>query len=361
MSNPIAKIVSNITANTLSVTASETADTVSEPLNPTHKTGAPKYERVLVIINPVSGQQDPDETTRMIEARAERAGTEINIRRTEKEGDAERWARGAADEGFGVVLTSGGDGTVVEAISGLIRGGNKIALAQLPSGTASQIALALSVPRDLEAALELLFDTPSKEVDLDVGYLPRQDRYFALITGAGFDAQVINESPRALKRRLGFLAYVLTGVRELFRLKRSTLTLELDGKRRRVRAHTAMVVNIGRIDNANVSIGPDIWHHDGVLNVMVIGSKGLRDNLRLAWRLFRRDYADSPDLRYFRAEKRVVISSRPPLPTQIDGDSLGETPLEVVVVPGGVRVLVPESYDPKTPPEASVNLAAGKQ
>ncbi len=338
-----------------------TAQTTTELLNPERQTGTPKYERVLVIINPVSGQQDPDETTRMIETRAERAGTHVEIRRTEEEGDAERWARGAADEGFELVLTSGGDGTVVEAMSGLIRDENRIALAQLPSGTASQIALALDVPDDMEGALELLFDTPAKEVDLDVGYLPRQDRYFALITGAGFDAQVINESPRELKRRFGFLAYVFTGVREIFRLKRSTITLELDGKSRRVRAHTAMIVNIGRIDNANVSIGPDIWHHDGVLNVMVVGSKGLRDNLRLAWRLFRRDYANSRDLRYYSAEKKVVITARPPLPTQIDGDSLGETPLEVVVVPNGVRVLVPEAYDPRTPPDASVKLEPGAQ
>jgi len=331
--------------------------TRQDPLHTTHKTAKPKYGRVLVIINPVSGQQDPDETTRLIGARAERAGIETEIRRTQKEGDAERWAQEAADNGFDLVLTSGGDGTVVEAITGLIRSGNKVALAQLPSGTASQIALALNISRDLEEALELLFDTPSKEVDLDVGYLPQQDRYFALITGAGFDAQVISESPRALKRRLGFLAYVLTGVREMFRLERSTITLELDGQRRRVRAHTAMIVNIGRIDNANISIGPDIWHHDGVLNVMVIGSKGLRDNLRLAWRLFRQDYTNSSDLRYFQAKKKVRISSRPPLPTQIDGDPLGETPLEVEVIPGGVRVLVPETYDPETPPEAPVRVA----
>ena len=101
------------------------------------------FKRILVIMNPVSGQQDPDAVGELIESRAAQAGAELEIRRTEGEGDAERWAKGAADEGFDVVLTSGGDGTVVEAMSGLIRTGNKIPLAQLPSGTASQIALAM--------------------------------------------------------------------------------------------------------------------------------------------------------------------------------------------------------------------------
>ncbi len=309
-------------------------------------------------MNPVSGQQDPDEVTKTIEDRAERAGTKVEIRRTEGEGDAEGWAKEAAAEGFDIILTSGGDGTVVEAMSGLIRSGNKIPLAQLPSGTASQIALSLSIPKDIEEALELLFDTPAKVVDLDVGYLPKEDRYFALITGAGFDAKVIEQSPRGLKRRFGFLAYVLVGLRESLRLKRSRITLTLDGKVRRVHAHTAMIVNIGRIDNANISIGPDIWHHDGVLNVVTIGSVGLRDNLRLALKVLRRDYGTDRDLRYFKA-KKIKLEARPALPTQIDGDELGETSLEVEVVPNGVRVLVPDSYDPATPPDAAIKIPPG--
>ena len=323
------------------------------------QTQQPSYKKILVIINPVSGQQDPDKVVGLIETRAERAGVEAVVRRTEGEGDAERWAHAAADEGFDVVLTSGGDGTVVEAMSGLIRAGNPVPLAQLPSGTASQIALALEIPKNVGEALELVFDSPSKVVDLDVGYLPNADRYFALITGAGFDASVIENSPRELKRRLGFLAYVLVGLRQSVRLKRSSLTLTLDGKRQRVRAHTAMVVNIGRIDNANISIGPDIWHHDGILNVVTIGSVGLRDNLRLAFKVFRRDYSTDRDLRYFKA-KKIKISARPGLPTEIDGDELGKTPLEVEVVPNGVRVLVPESYDPTTPPDAAVQVGPDK-
>jgi diacylglycerol kinase (ATP) len=315
----------------------------------------PNFSNILVIMNPVSGQQDPDKVTEMIESRAAEAGAKVEIRRTEGEGDAEKWAREAADAGFDIVLTSGGDGTVVEAMSGLIRSGNKIPVAQLPSGTASQIALALSISKDLEEALELLFESPAKVVDLDVGYLPREDRYFALITGAGFDAQIIEQSPRGLKRRFGFLAYVMVGLKESLRLKRSRIKLTLDGKTRRVHAHTAMVVNIGRIDNANIAVGPDIWHHDGVLNVVTIGSVGLRDNLKLAYKVLRRDYQTDRDLRYFKA-KKIKLEAQPGLPTQIDGDELGETPFEVEVVPNGVRVLVPESYDPTTPPDAPVSI-----
>ena len=52
------------------------------------------FKRILVIMNPVSGQQDPDAVTELIEARAAQAGAELEIRRTEGEGDAEGWAKG---------------------------------------------------------------------------------------------------------------------------------------------------------------------------------------------------------------------------------------------------------------------------
>lgn len=307
------------------------------------------YNHILVIMNPVSGQQDPDDVRNMIESRAARAGVKVSVRLTEGAGDAVGWAQAAADEGFDAVLVSGGDGTVVEAMTGVIRSGNRIPVGILPSGTASQIALGLRVPRDMSQALELLFDAPSKDVLLDVGYLPREDRYFALITGAGLDAQIIEQSPRPLKRRLGFLAYVLVGFGQLFRLRRRRMRLELDGKVYRLHAHTAMVVNIGSMDNANIQIGPNIWHHDGILNVVVIGAVGLRDNLKLAYKVFTKNYTNDADLRYFTA-KKVKITTEPAISTQIDGDELGKTPLEVEVVPRAVRVIVPQAYDPEKPP-----------
>ena len=312
------------------------------------------YRRILAIINPVSGLQDPDDTEKMLRERAQEAEVELEVRRTEGDGDALGWAEEAEEQGFDLVLVSGGDGTVVEAITGLIHSNSTIPLAQLPTGTASLIALALGISRNLEKALDLVFDEKSKTVHLDVGYLPQQDRYFALIVGSGYDAHIMEDSPRSLKRRLGFIAYVLVGIKELFSLRRTNITLELDGEIKKVQAHTAMVVNIGRIDSANITLGPDIWHHDGTLDVMVVASTGLRDILRLTWRVLRRDFSNYRDLRFYKAHK-VRISAETPLPTQIDGDPLGETPLEVEVVPDGVLMLVPESYEPKSGDESGAS------
>lgn len=306
------------------------------------------YHNALVIMNPVAGQHDAGATRSAIEARFAQAQLRYTIRETHEAGDALRWAQQAADDGFDLVVASGGDGTIMEALSGLMKGGSKIPLAQLPAGTANLLARALSIPTDLAEALDTLFT--GKPIRLDVGYLPREDRYFALAAGAGYDARLIGDATRELKNLLGFGAYIVTGIKNLFTLRPARIELEIDGKRLRLRAHTIMIINVGAIDSVNVALGPDIHPHDGKLDVMILASASLLGALWTIVRVLTRRFADTQDLRYISAKRIRIINARPALPTQIDGEPLGTTPLEVEAVADGALLIVPQTY---TSPEAS--------
>lgn len=299
------------------------------------------YQYALVIMNPVSGQHDPDATRAALEARLAREGLRYEIRETQEAGDALRWAQAAAAEGFDLVVASGGDGTIMEAMSGLIKSGADLPLAQLPAGTANLLARALGIPADQEAALDTIF--AGKPVRLDVGYLPREDRYFALVAGAGYDARLIRDASRELKNVLGFAAYLVTGIKNLFTLRPAYVELELDGRRMRLRAHTVLIINVGEIDEAKIALGPNIHPHDGKLDLMIASSASILGALRIALRILTRRFDDGKDLRYLTAS-RISLKTRPPLPTQIDGEQLGRTPLEVEAVPEGALLIVPQSY-----------------
>jgi YegS/Rv2252/BmrU family lipid kinase len=310
-----------------------------------------KFQHALVIMNPVAGRHDAADTRALIEQRFARAQIAYEIRETREAGDALRWAEQAADDGFDLVIVSGGDGTIMEAMSGLIKGGSTVPLAQLPAGTANLLARALGIPTDQTEALEAVFS--GKPARIDVGYLPREDRYFALVAGAGYDARLIGDASRELKNALGFGAYILTGIKNLFTLKRARIDLEVDGKRLRLRAHTVLIINIGQVDAANIALGPDIHPHDGKLDLMIMSSASLLGALRLALRILTRRFDDTQGLRYMSAS-RIRVSARPPLPTQLDGEQLGTTPLEVEAVPGGALLVVPEAYiEAKVAPELS--------
>lgn len=300
-----------------------------------------EYQRALIIMNPVSGRNDPEATRTAIEERFKSEQLEYEIRETKEAGDALNWAKGAHDEGFDIVVVSGGDGTIMEAMSGLIKGGSEIPLAQLPAGTANLLARALLIPTTQEGALDVIFD--GKAERMDVGYLPDEDRYFALVAGAGYDAQLINDASRELKNVLGFAAYVYTGIKNVFKLRRARIELEIDGKKRRLHAHTVMVINVGQIGDGAISLGPNIEPHDGKLNLMIVSSATVLGALRILVRILTRRFDGHGELLYLSASK-VRITARPPLLTQIDGEELGKTPLYAEAVPNGALLVVPNEY-----------------
>ena len=292
---------------------------------------------VLVIINPASGQGDQAKLREKVEARLQREGVRYEVRETQGEGDAMKWAKETQAD---LVMVSGGDGTIMETMSGLISNHRDTPLAQLPGGTANLLARSLGVPIELDEALELALTGIS--VPLDVGYLPERDRYFAIVAGAGWDAQMIEDAPREIKNRLGFLAYVISGVKNLFALKRSNVTLEIDGQEHRFRAHTVMLINVGEIAGTNIHVGKSN-PHDGKLDLAIVTPNTLSGLLRLTFRIVTGNFENYRDLKTFSAE-RVRVSANPPLHVQIDGETLGETPFHAEVVPGGARLVVPRSY-----------------
>lgn len=299
------------------------------------------YQAALVILNPVAGQHDPDETRARIEQRFAQEHTRCEIRETRAAGDALRWAQHAAEEGFDLVVVSGGDGTVMEAMSGLVKSGSVLPLAQLPAGTANLLARALSIPTEQADALDTIFaGVPTR---LDVGYLPREDRYFALVAGAGYDARLIGDASRELKNALGFAAYIVTGIKNLFTLRPSRIELEVDGQRQRLRAHTVLIINVGEIHDAHLALGPNIQPHDGKLDLMIVSSASLLGALGILARVLTRRFDNTGGLRYLSAS-RIRITARPALPTQIDGEALGTTPLEVEAIPEGALLIVPQTY-----------------
>lgn len=295
---------------------------------------------ILVILNPVSGQQDFGEAKQTIESALEEAPCKYEVRETRGEGDAYRWAKEAED--FSLVLVGGGDGTVMEAMSGVIESRSDLPLAQLPMGTANLLARALAIPIDLSKALSLALGE-GVATEMDVGYLKDHERYFALVAGSGWDARLIEDADRELKNKLGFFAYVVTGIKNLFQLENSKVRLILDGKESEFRAHTVEVINIGEIHGTGVSLGEGMSPHDGKLNLALAATSRFREVVSLVWRILTKHYKGSSTLRYFTASK-IRVEADPPLRLQIDGEAIGETPCEIEVVPNAVRLLVPRDY-----------------
>src|SRR5690606_9282257 len=131
--------------------------------------------RLLVILNPVAGQEDPARVRRQIGGALAYRGAAFDLIETAAAGDASRFARDAVEKGYRAVIVAGGDGTIAEAITGLA--GGPLSLGIIPLGPGNQLAANLGIPPDVERAVEVAVTGRPRPIDL--GQLDN-GRYFAL-------------------------------------------------------------------------------------------------------------------------------------------------------------------------------------
>ncbi len=240
-----------------------------------------------------------------------------------------------------VVMACGGDGTVRAVAEALA--GTGVAMGLLPAGTGNLLARTLGCPLDLPSAAQVALSGDDRTIDIGRVRIDGGDdeRAFLVMAGTGFDADVMGNTPEALKARVGPFAYVISGLRAM-RGRRTRVTITIDGgtpMRRRPR--TVLVGNSGTLVGGLVLM-PDALVDDGVLDVVNLAPKGIPGWIAVAARVATRTRRGHSRVEHWTA-KEVVIAAAQPQPSQIDGDPIGDVlEMRIRVDPGALIVRVPE-------------------
>jgi len=165
-------------------------------------------------------------------------------------------------------------------------------------------------------------------------------RYFLLMAGIGFDAQVVHEVQPRLKDVLRGFAYVLSTLNTLFHYESSRMTLTLDDEETlELDAWLAMIGNVASYA-WEIKVTSLARIDDGWLDVCVFPEAGKLGSFRQTLRTLVGQHIEYREVEYRRA-RTIRIDSDPPVPVQLDGDPVATTPLEVTVVPQALRVVLP--------------------
>ncbi|HEV7839667.1 MAG TPA: diacylglycerol kinase family protein [Gemmatimonadaceae bacterium] len=292
-----------------------------------------RIERVLLIVNPASrrGARSRDKALKAFRD----AGVICDSMPTEAPGHAAILARMHAHK-YHAVFTLGGDGTVMEVLSALAHQGPPLGV--LGGGTGNVVARTLGIPLNPARAVPMLLN--GDEATMDLGRLA-DGRRFAIGVGVGLDATMISEAPARLKRRFGFMAYIIGGYKAVLRNQKFQLRLTVDGVVFERPASAILVANFGAVLNDLVSFGDGIMRDDGLLNACVFSPANFRDALRILWRMMRKDFRADPCL-FYKSGKEFRIETTPSMPAQADGElMLPGTPLSVSVDPLAGCLLIP--------------------
>jgi YegS/Rv2252/BmrU family lipid kinase len=290
--------------------------------------------RIHVVINPGSGKPKPILHTLNTVFRPRDIEWEISL--TRKSGDAERFARQAAENGADIVAAYGGDGTVMEVARGLM--GLETPLAIFPGGTANLMAVELGIPKGLSKAAELAVDEHSAIHSIDVGRSGAG--YFLLRVGMGFPARKVEYADRNLKDRFGIMAYTLAALKAIKTKDEANYHLTVDGKSFNIRTRACEVYNAGNMGVAGTSPVPGINVEDGLLDLVVLREKVSRT---LLTQDIEHSINPSDDLFDHWQARQICIESDPPQPVHIDGEMVGTTPVTIEILPRAIRVIVPRA------------------
>lgn len=325
---------------------------------------------IHVIINPVAGKGVAVLAT--INSIFRPANIKWKVSITLEKGDARLQARQAVADGVDLVAVYGGDGTIVEAASGLLD--SDVPLAILPGGTANVVAQELGIPMNLGTACELLVNKHTPMRTLDLGQV--NDEYFLLRVGLGTEAQITEGANRDLKNRIGFLAYVWSAAQSLINVKQARYYLTVDGKETEVDGITCGIINSGNMGISNLQIAPDIYMDDGLLDVLVVQDVNLPTLAELLGGVLRVDEKEldasagprqMPSFEVFDSSirrwtgKEITVRVRPPQIVQYDGElledpgasTIDETHVRCKILPGAVRICVPKGVESLPRPQGS--------
>ncbi len=292
-----------------------------------------RIERVLLIVNPASRRAA--RVRNKAEKAFENAGIECDVMTTEAPGHATTIAKTHAHK-YSAVFTLGGDGTVMEVLSALAHQGPPVGV--LAGGTGNVVARTLGIPLNPFRAVPLLLS--GDEAKLDLGRLG-DGRRFAIGVGVGLDATMIAEAPARLKKRFGFMAYIVGGYKAVLRNQQFTLRLSVDGHLYERRASAVLIANFGAVLNNLIAFGDGILYDDGVMTACVFSPKNFWDALRILWRMIRKDFRDDPCL-FYKSGRDFRVETVPAMPAQADGELLDRTPLSASVDPLAGIVLIPK-------------------
>ena len=299
--------------------------------------------RARVICNPSSGggAYEPDRL------REELSGFDLDWIET---GGSEDATEAAEAWDSGLLIVSGGDGTVNDVINGLGKAGfpEGVTLALLPSGTGNDLAATLAIPEEAEEAEAVI--RQSRVRILDVARVRSEgigERFFINVATGGIGAEISGANYKELKSEWGKLSYLRASLEVAQDFDVKETTLHLDGEERTLRAINIALGNC-RYAGGGWLAAPKANPEDGLLDVVVIEDVGLKEFLALApATLARSDYLDKEGV-FSKRAKEILVETQPPgLEFTVDGKVLGNEPVEFLVIPHALKVIVGPGYTPE--------------
>jgi len=282
----------------------------------------------LIILNPAAHSERAQRKRAQVESLA----GDCVVCTTTCTGDAELMARRGVKEGFEKIVAAGGDGTINEVVNGLA--GTNATLGLLPIGTMNVFATELGLPvNDLALCWNIIQSDSTRAVDLPKA----NEKFFVQLAGVGLDAQVVKETSAQLKKNFGPLSYLISAAQVAAR-RPPRLSIQSDDAP--IKEGSFVLVGNGRFYGGRFPFFKHAVIDDGKLDVIVFKSLGYLEIIKYLQDVVFSSDIRVPEIEYFQTS-RLRVDSDQSVPVELDGELVGNCPVEFSLQERSLRVLVP--------------------
>lgn len=291
--------------------------------------------KAALITNPAAGRYSSRKISGAVDV-LKRCGIEAVVYKSRRIGDCTVQAARAVKDGVDFVIAVGGDGTINEVINGLAYTG--MPLAALPLGSANVLAKEIQLPERMEKALKAIVS--GKQIKIHLGKAGNQ--YFLLMCGVGFDAEVVRQVDLKLKKTIGKLAYVVTGLQLLASPPDCRLEIDADGK---VYSGATVIISNAKHYGGPFIVAPQADLTEPNLDLCLFPSHGRLKLVRYALGIALGLHKRNKDVIRLKAKKIYVKPKNSDFGSiQADGDVIGRAPCSFCIAENALELIVPTRY-----------------
>lgn len=298
-------------------------------------------QQVAIIFNPLAGSIKGD-PVRIHQLRNELTKRGFSCEKeflmpTTRAGEAAELVAKAVKMNARIIIVCGGDGTINEAVQGLV--GALVPLAILPSGTANVLAKELSLPTSPEGLAELISAGSLRQISVGLASneQTKWQRYFLLMAGIGIDAAIIEAVDPKLKKQFGIGAYITAGLKALVDWKLTPFNLTAN--QQTYPATFAVIANAANYA-AWFRISPESRMDSNSLNLCAFNSTNRIIYLGYAAMSLFGVHTKASNVIY-EPISEIYAASEVAVPVQLDGELVGHLPMKFSILPQALTVVAP--------------------
>ncbi len=277
-----------------------------------------KLYKTLMIVNLESGRGNFEKKLSFIVMELKYKEFDVTIKYTQKDFGADKIIENYKTE-YDLLIVCGGDGTLNQATSALTRRKKNVSIAYIPTGTTNDFANTLGLPKNGVMIARNLIN--SKALKTDTGKF--NNKYFNYVAAFGAFTEVSYQTQREKKRKLGWLAYIITGIKELGKIKPYKLKITFNDEVIEDEFLYGGITNSLRIGGFKWFKPKDISLNDGKFEVILIKKpKNFFGYFGILKSIILKDYSKDPNI-IFSQDSNLKIDSEEQIEWTLDGEDAG--------------------------------------